>query len=298
MQCNPREGDGAGKHNLDGVVPELLELITTLSSDQQRSFLGILSKASVSQPKKRSRRQQREQQPAAGFLEAAPCQSKEQGTPTAPNAGVHGEKAKNVGIVETHLHRDTTGTFLIAFHYTNEIRQRTVDWIRTNCGMAYSRPVENMWLSGTEPWTRGLPVPSSVTLGTWLRADRKRLAATVEKRTLTKQQVSEGQELARRVQQEKLGASLVQLTPLQIQTNALEVSMNSVLRHLLENPGSEQRIFNILLVSKHMYAAATKTAVFRSFITDMLSTADFRRILREYELSQLLDSPELPQVCV
>jgi hypothetical protein len=135
----PREGDGAGKRNLDSVVPELLELITTLSADQQRSVLGILSKASVCPPKKRSRLQQREQQPAVGSLEAAPCQSKEHGTTTAPNAGVDCEKAKNAGIVETHLHRDTTGTFRIAFHYTSEIRQRTVDWIRTNCGQAASQ---------------------------------------------------------------------------------------------------------------------------------------------------------------
>ena len=45
-----------------------------------------------------------------------------------------------------------------------------------------------------------------------------------------------------------------------------------------------------------MPAAVTKTAVFRVFIADMLGTADYQRILREFELSKRLDSPHEPEV--
>jgi hypothetical protein len=153
----PREGDGAGKRNLDGVVPELMELITTLSADQQRSFLGILSKASVGPPKKRSRLQQ-VKQPAESL--DPPCKSKQQGTSTVPaaittNVGVGDVRAEvDSGTLAPHLHRDTTGTFRIAFHYSADVRQKTVAWIQANCGNAYSRPVINMWESGSQEWTR------------------------------------------------------------------------------------------------------------------------------------------------
>lgn len=288
------KGGSAGKQTLDGVDPDLLQLIGTLTADQQQSFLKVLSKASAGPPKKGSRQQ--DKQPAAGSLNTAPRPSKKQRTQPAPKAESDGEHAKDAGAVEPHLQRDTTGTFRIAYNYSSDIRQRTVDWIRTNCGMAYSRPIQEMWKSGTVEWTRDVPVPPSRTLANWIRVDRSRLAATVEARTLTKQQLIEGHVLACKVKQEKLGASLVRLTPVEIRRKALDVSMNSVLQYILNDSDSEQHVINILLVSKDMHAAATKTAVFRIFIADMLGTADYQRILREFKLSKLLDSPLEPEV--
>ncbi len=94
----------------------------------------------------------------------------------------------------------------------------------------------------------------------------------------------EGYTLACKVKQEKLGASLVRLIPAEIWRKTLEVSMNSVLQHILDDSDSEKRasVFNILLVSRDMHAAATKTALFPIFIADMLGTADYQRILREF----------------
>ena len=153
-----------------------------------------------------------------------------------------------------------------------------------------------MWESGSQEWTRGLPVPPGTTLANWLRAQRKSQAASVGKPTLTKQQLSEGRALAHRVKQEQLGASVAQLTPFQIQMKALQVSMSSVLQYMLACSDSEQLVFNILLVNKHMHAAVTTTAVFGHFIADMVSSADIRRILREYEFSRQLDGPAVSAV--
>ncbi len=151
------KGGSAGKRTLDGVDPDLLQLIGTLTADQQQSFLQVLSKASAGPPKKGSRQQHKP--PAAGLLNTAPCQSKQQRTLPAPKAESDGEQAKDAGAlaVEPHLQRDTTGTFRIAYNYSSDIRQRTVNWIRTNCGMAYSRPIQEMWKSGTVEWTRDVP---------------------------------------------------------------------------------------------------------------------------------------------
>jgi serine/threonine protein kinase len=291
------KGSSLGKRTLEGVDPDLLQLIGTLTADQQQSFLKVLSKANTRLPTKRSR-QQHKQPAVLGSLNTTLRPSRQQHTLPAPDTEDAGEQAKDAGAVEPHLQRDTTGTFRIAYNYSSDIRQRTVDWIRTNCGMAYSRPIQEMWKSGKEQWTRDVPVPPSRTLANWIRVDRMRLAATVETRTLTKQQLMEGYTLACKVKQEKLGASLVRLTPAEIRRKALEVSMNSVLQHILDDSDSEQRagVVNILLVSRDMHAAATKTAVFRIFIADMLGTADYQRILREFELSKRLDSPHEPEV--
>ena len=156
------KGGSAGKQTLDGVDPDLLQLIGTLTADQQQSFMKVLSKASPGPPTKRSRQQLKP--PAAGSLNTAPRPSKQQRTLPAPKAKDDGETAKDAGAVQPHLQRDTTGTFRIAYNYSSDIRQRTVDWIRTNCGMAYSRPIQEMWKSGEVEWTRDVPVPPSRTL--------------------------------------------------------------------------------------------------------------------------------------
>jgi hypothetical protein len=75
------------------------------------------------------------------------------------------------------------------------------------------------------------------------------------------------------------------ITPPESRWKASEVSENFALQHILNDSDSEQRVFNILLVSRDMHAAATKTAVFLIFIEDMLGTADYQRILGEFELS-------------
>jgi hypothetical protein len=98
------KGGGAGKQTLDGVDPDLLQLIGTLTADQQQSFLKVLSKASAGPPKKGSRQQ--DKQPAAGSLNTAPRPSKKQRIQPAPKAESDGEHAKDAGAVEPHLQRD------------------------------------------------------------------------------------------------------------------------------------------------------------------------------------------------
>jgi serine/threonine protein kinase len=126
--------------------------------------------------------------------------------------------------------------------------------------------------------------------------ERLRKAEAVEQPVLTKKQVRESSELAFRVKQEKLGASVAQLTPFQIQRKALQVSMSSILQYILESSDSEQCVFNILLVSKDIHAAVTKTTVFSQLVAEMVNNADFQRILREFELSRRLDGPEPAEV--
>ena len=258
--------------------------------------MEVISQAAGGRPKKRSKRQQ-PIQPVESL--DSPCQNKQ----PQDSSTVLAATTTNVGVGDAQtkfdsgtLRKDTTGTFRIAFHYTYDVRQKTVEWIMANCGNAYTRPVTCMWQSGDQAWTKGLPVPPSTSLANWLREHRKRQAATVEKPILTKQQLSEGRLLAHSVRQEQLGASIAQLTSFQIQMKALELSMSLVLQHLLACSDPEQWVFNILLVSKGMYANVTRTAVFGTFMADMASSADIRRILQEYELSRQLDGHAVPAV--
>ena len=181
--------------------------------------MEVISQAAGGRPKKRSRRQQPNQ--PAESLDSL-CQNK----PPQDSSTVLAATTTNVGVGDAQtkfdsgtLRKDTTGTFRIAFHYTYDVRQKTVEWIMANCGNAYTRPVTSMWQSGDQAWTKGLPVPPSTSLANWLREHRKRQAATVEKPILTKQQLSEGRLLAHTVRQEQLGASIAQLTSFQIQMN-------------------------------------------------------------------------------
>jgi serine/threonine protein kinase len=297
--------------NLNNAIPELLALVGTLSPEQQKSFMGILGNVDLGQPTKRPRQQKKQ---PAGSLDA-PCLRKKRGSTTpakmsvsfstpAPNVGIDGEAAKDAGTLEPHLRRDTTGTFRTAFVHSPFIRQKTLEWIQANCATVYATPVQTMWLSGSEPWTRGAPVPTSRTLANWVRVEKNRLAATVEIPVLTKEQIREGHALACRVKQERLGASSIRLTRLQIQSKAFQVSMSWILQFVLDCPDStdlpdstsKQGVFNILLVSKDMHAAVTKTAVFSKFMADMLINADFQRILREFEFSKRLNGPAQSEV--
>ena len=264
------------------------------------AMMGIISRtAGQSRQKKRSRPPQPNQ---LAESRDSPCQSKQAGSSTVlavktKKVGVEDVQVKDdAGMLAPHLHRDTSGTYRTAFHFSSDVRQKTVAWILANCSSAYSRPVISMWNSGTQPWTIGLPVPPPTTLANWLRDQRKSDAAAVGKKVLSKQELSVGLALSHRVKQEKLGASLAQLTPFQIQMKALQVSMSSVLQCILASPDSEQWVFNILLVSKHMHAAVTKTSVFSHFIANVVSSADIRRMLREFELSRRLDGPAVSAV--
>ena len=277
----------------DGVVPELLELLGTLSAAQQKAIMGIMSQAADGRQKKRSRPQQ-PTQPAESLSDSR-FRSKEQDSSTVraatrTNVGLGDVHAQvDSGTLAPHIHRDTTGTYRVAFHYTPEVRQKTVDWILAECGNAYTKPVMRMWESGSQEWTRGLPVPPSTTLANWLRDHRKSLAAAVEIKPLTKQSLKEGLALAHRVKQETIGASVAQLSPFQVRMKALQVSMSSVLQAMLACADSELQVFNILLVSKQLHAAVTKTPAFGQFIANVVNSADIRRIRQEYELSQRLD---------
>ena len=140
----------------DGVVPELLELLGTLSPAQQKAIMGIMSQGADGRQKKRSRPQQ-PAQPAEPLSDSR-FQSKEQDSPTVraatrTNVGVGDVQAQvDSGTPAPHIHRDTSGTYRVAFHYSPEVRRKTVDWILTECGNAYTNPVMRMWASGSQDW--------------------------------------------------------------------------------------------------------------------------------------------------
>ena len=193
---------------------------------------------------------------------------------------------------DPHLQRDTTGMFRTTFLYDRETRTFTQDWMEKYCDESYYRPVMNMWMSGKYEWTRGKPPPNATTLNNWRRA-RLKEKPQVEVPVVARKVLLEGATLSIQLQQQKKGATLDVRTLHQTFMKALELSMDvgSLFIHLRDSDGLDKHYFNLMVASKSINVAVSRTHFGEAFMVAARLAADYRMLMAEYQFSQRLANP-------